>query len=207
MMAVIYLMITTGLLYSVCVATQIEDTIPHTQVKLLHSWKEKIKNISSIADGYTAKVEKFCQLKERVDSWFDPLSEIETKTMNRLREQIGGDVNIRASDIRYKLSDLTEKLLQILNSYVSNMENALYSGDIDIMKMTQYNLPVSIADVLLEYQMRNWRDELQKAQIDNPSSENHNAMGRMTVYHESYQQGLITVIISMGYNAIVHLLA
>ena len=183
------------------------DTIPHTQVKLLHSWKEKIKNISSIADGYTAKVEKFCQLKERVDSWFDPLSEIETKTMNRLREQIGGDVNIRASDIRYKLSDLTEKLLQILNSYVSNMENALYSGDIDIMKMTQYNLPVSIADVLLEYQMRNWRDELQKAQIDNPSSENHNAMGRMTVYHESYQQGLITVIISMGYNAIVHLLA
>ena len=182
------------------------DTIPHKQVELLNSWKEKIKTISSIADGYTAKVEKFCQLKERVDSWFDPLSEIETKTMNRLREQIGGDVNIRASDIRYKLSDLTEKLLQILNNYVSNMENSLNSADINRMKTTQYNFPVSIADVLLEYHMSNWRDELQKAQIGNPSSENHNTMG-LTVYQGSYQQALISVIISMGYHAILHLLA
>ena len=59
--------------------------------------------------------------------------------------------------------------------------------------MTQYNLPISIADVLLEYHMRNWRDELQKAQIGNPSSKNQNAMGvsRKLPTRSDYSHNLI----------------
>ena len=128
--------------------------------------------------------------------------------MKRLGEQIGGDVNIGASDVRHILMGMTDQLLKLLDNYVQEMDKALISGDIDKMEKMQYQMPVNIVDDLLHYHIDHWRDELQKAQNNYEMNESGSvtALTVITVYQGSYLQNLIAYLLSMGYQATLHLI-
>ena len=181
------------------------DTI-NRQIKLIKSWEQEIKEATSFLDGYVARVEKYIQLRERIDSWYDPLSNSEIDTMKRLHEQIGGDVNIEASDIRYKLKDLTEEWMEYLHNYISQLKEALKSGNIDEMKKNQIDMPVSIVDDLLKYHLDNWNDKAYVGSANDGNNQRQNERGLVS-YQRQYQQDLINYLLSMGYNALRCLIA
>ena len=181
------------------------DTI-NRQIKLIKSWEQEIKEATSFLDGYVARVEKYIQLRERIDSWYDPLSNSEIDTMKRLYEQIGGDVNIEASDIRYKLKDLTEEWMEYLHNYISQLKEALKSGNIDEMKKNQIDMPVSIVDDLLKYHLDNWNDKAYVGSANDGNNQRQNERGLVS-YQRQYQQDLINYLLSMGYNALRCLIA
>ena len=179
---------------------------------LIRSWEQKTKEAVSKANSYIAQVEQYCQLKERTDSWLDPLSASEMKTILQLRKQIRGDVGLRANNVKNILGGMTEPLLNLFGNYIKEQYKALSSGNIEEMVKMQEQMPANIIDELLNFHFKHWRDVLEIVP-DNTETNESDVTGLIVinanqkeVYQASYLQSLMVHLLLKGYQAILNLL-
>ena len=133
----------------------------------MKKWEQKVKEAESSADAYTAKVEKYCSLKNRLHSWFNKLSPDEEDHMHRLLDQIGGkDMNCDNIDV---LKAMTKKLLEELYGTRDKLNEARISGDVQRMKDQQCYINVESIDKVVDYHIGYWKQELTKNKITSVS--------------------------------------